>query len=165
MNRRKAFLFAVLLLIVVAVACDGRLNIGMDDRVPPTFTFNGSPFAEYKRADFFIVIELARENEKLPAYSQPLAEDKTIWWIWPNSSDGGELGRLPVITYGKVPDGWHQTVPAIGPPPSLIEGRVYAAGGPQITVPRAHMRFTIRDGQAVRLPLYQDEFDKQKSNP
>ena len=40
---------------------------------------------------------------------------------------------------------------ARGAPP-LEEGKVYQAGGPEISVPEAVMRFTIRNGKPVRLP-------------
>jgi hypothetical protein len=134
----------------------------MTESVPPTFSFDGSSFAHYKRADFFVVVEVAPENQKLPAYTYSPVEDKTIWWIWPDDSGDGELERLPAITYGKVPARWHQKVPEHGEPPPLVEGKVYEAGGPQVSVPEAFMRFTIRNGKAVRLPLYQEEFENQK---
>jgi hypothetical protein len=134
----------------------------MNDQVPPTFSFTGSHFAEYKRADFFLVSEVAPEDINVPAYSAPHSESKPVWWIWPNNSADGEFERLPAITYGNLPNGWRQTVPESGAPSPLAEGHVYDAGGPQISVPWAVLRFIIRNGKAIRLPLYQDEFDKQK---
>lgn len=163
MNRRFTSLSIAALLLASLPSCK-PLSIEMSEAVPPTFSFDGGRFAHYKRADFFVVVEVAPENQKLPAYAHSPVEDKIIWWIWPDDYRDGELENLPAITYGTVPAGWHQRVPeGGGPPPPLVEGKVYEAGGPQISVPEAVMRFTIRNGKVVRLPLYQEESDKQQS--
>jgi hypothetical protein len=149
-------------LSVLAVSCNQPLSIKVSESIPPTFSFHASPFTHYKHLTFFIVIEVAPENEKLPAYSDTAVEDKTVWWIFPNEAAHGDYKNLPTITYGTVPTGWNQRVPARGGPPPLIEGKIYQAGGPQIEVPWAVMRFTIRHGKVVRLPFYEDEFEEKK---
>jgi hypothetical protein len=160
--KRPAYSAALFLVLSLSTACGTPPTIHMNENVPPSFHFSGSRFAHHKYVAFFVVIELAPENEELPAYANTSVKNKTIWWIWPNDSANGQLQNLPVITYGQVPSGWIQKTPQDGEPPPLLEGRVYEAGGPQISVPHAFMRFTIRGGKAVRLPLYQDEFEHQE---
>ena len=165
MNRRTIYLLLFTALCsAVAVACQEHLAVKMSEAVPPAFSFQASTFTHYKHLTFFIVIEVAPENQKLAAYEKTPVQNKTIWWIFPDDSQKGDFENLPSITYGKIPAGWNQTVPKNGePPPTLIEGKVYEAGGPQVEVPWAHMRFTIRNGKAVRLPLYRDEFENHQN--
>lgn len=164
MYRRIAFpLILMTLCAAMVVACQQRLSIKMNEAIPPTFSFHAGPLTHYKHLTFFLVQEVAPENQKVPAYEKTSAENKTIWWIWPEDSEKGEFENLPAITYGKVPAGWTQKVPEQGEPPPLVEGKVYQAGGPHVEVPSAVMRFTIRNGKAVRLPLYREEFENQKS--
>ena len=91
-------------------------------------------------------------------------ENKPVWWIFPENGEKGDYENLSAIEYGKLPVGWTQKVPEHGAAPPLVEGKVYEAGGPQIEVPWACMRFTIRNGKAVRLPLYREEFEKTKES-
>ena len=79
-----------------------------------------------------------------------------IWQIWPDSYERGNVENIPQITYGVVPTGWTQKIPVQGTPPALVEGRIYEAGGPPIDSHLAYMRFTIRNGKIVTLPLRDD---------
>ena len=163
MNRKIIFVLSLLALCAsLVIACQERLTIEMNDAVPPTFRFRADSLTHYKHLTFFIIIEVPPENQKLPAYEKTPVEDKTVWWIFPNDSEKGDFKNLPAFTYGKIPAGWNQTIPKEGEPPPLVEGHVYEAGGPQIEVPWGFMRFTIRNGKAIRLPLYRDEFENQK---
>jgi hypothetical protein len=63
------------------------------------------------------------------------------------------VGNLPIVSYGKVPAGWTQKIPTQGEPPPLVEGHVYEAGGPPVDSHLAYMRFTIRNGAFVQLPV------------
>ena len=117
----------------------------MNDQIPPTFTYKGNRFAECcTNLNFFVVSEIDIEGNKPE-------KEKYIWWIWPNEGKNGEYDNLPAFTYGKVPDGWRQTVPEQGEPPLLIEGKTYTAGGNFISGNDAHLLFTIRNGKAVWL--------------
>jgi hypothetical protein len=49
------------------------------------------------------------------------------------------------------PEGFIQTIPEIGAPPQLIEGRVYNVGGPAINANGGEVRFTLRDGKAIEI--------------
>jgi hypothetical protein len=117
----------------------------MDEKLPPTFRYEGNRWAECcKNLNFFVVSEVPLDN--------PDSENKYIWWIWPQDAAHGEYYNLPTFIYGKVPDGWRQTIPENGEPPLLVEGRTYEAGGNFHSGQDAHLRFTIRNGKAVRLP-------------
>ena len=161
MNRKIVYLFTLIIVLsTLSFACREHMTIKMSDAVPPTFSFQAGPLTHFKHLTFFIVVELAPGNEKIPAYEQPPVENKTIWWIFPEHSEQGAFENLPAITYGKAPPGWTQKVPERGEAPALVEGKFYEAGGPQVEVPWAYMRFTIRNGKAVRVPLYRNEFEK-----
>jgi hypothetical protein len=152
---------SIILFSALSLGCQEHMTIKMRPAVPPVFTFQASRFTHFKHLSFFIVIELAPGNEKIPAYESPPVENKTIWWLFPEDSERSGYENLPEFTYGTVPHGWTQKTPDRGvPPPALVEGKFYEAGGPQIEVPWGHMRFTIRNGKAVRVPLYREEFQK-----
>ena len=151
MLRRRVYYLGCFLFIALSVAC-AEPTIHMSDEMPPTFSFTGSRFAEQKYVEFFVVTETTPDGQELSGNSSSSNEVKALWWIWPNDSKHGRLENLPVITYGKVPLGWHQQIPRQGEPPPLVEGRFYRAGGPAISVSEASMRFTIRNGKPVRLP-------------
>jgi hypothetical protein len=160
---RRARLLGLLLFTCVLSACGEPPTIHVEGKIPPTFSFTGSRFAEYRHLHFFIVVELGSGNEKLPSDAGAPNIDKTLWQIWPDASEKGDVENLPAVTYGSVPVGWTQKIPDQGGPSPLVEGKVYEAGGPQIDSHKAYMRFTIRGGKVVRLPLYRDEFDKEAS--
>lgn len=56
---------------------------------------------------------------------------------------------LPHITYGRVPAGFTQKIPAQGAPAPLVEGKIYEAGGPSSGANMNVFRFTIQNGSAV----------------
>jgi hypothetical protein len=117
----------------------------MNDEVPPTFKYRGNQFAECcTNLNFFVVHEVGPERNKND-------KEKDLWWIWPKEGRNGEYNNLPAFTYGKVPEGWRQTIPAQGEPPPLMEGKTYEAGGNFHSGQDAHLLFTIRDGKAVWL--------------
>ena len=103
--------------------------------------------------DFFLVKELASENVDLPYSEQTDEKNKVVWQIWPKQSSDGDLSHLPSITYGLVPSGFTQRIPTEGKPPGLVEGKIYEAGGPSITMPKGIVRFKIVNAKAIRLPI------------
>ena len=56
-------------------------------------------------------------------------KDVIVWQISPGlSSQDHQFSspdKFPVITYGQVPEGWAQMLPATGSPPPLLDGYVY----------------------------------------
>lgn len=141
--RLATILFAVMLLSCFLSSCGEGLVISMDEELPPTFRYRGNRFAECcKHLNFFVVNEVSLVNP---------AENKSVWWIRPSETAMTDADNLPAITYGKVPEGWRQTVPEQGGPPPLVEGTTYEAGGNFHSGSDAHLRFIIRDGKAVKL--------------
>jgi hypothetical protein len=125
----------------------------MNDRVPPSFDFSAgfSECCNYLR--FLNVYEIPPENQNVPWSAKTPKEVVHLWEIVPKDANYVDAANLPTITYGKVPPGWVQKFPERGEPPPLLEGHVYEVGGPQVEVPHAYMRFTIRNGKAARIPI------------
>ena len=144
-------IYLVMHLLAVSTACSSRVTIDMDGRVPPTFTFKRN-FDEVDYIPMFYVSEVDPENLNIPS-SQQKKDDKIIWQIEPLTGRDGEIKQLAPITYGIIPPRFTQTIPATGPPPKLFEGKTYEAGGPGTMVPKGFLRFTIREGKAIRVPV------------
>ena len=82
--------------------------------------------------------------------------DRILWEIWPREIESTDIRKLPHITYGRVPVGFTQKIPAKGAPTPLAEGKIYEAGGPSSGADMDVFRFTIKDGHAVEMPLPQN---------
>jgi hypothetical protein len=151
--------FIKVLLIVqllVTSECGSRgITISIGDKVPPTFTFN-SNFAETDYIPMFYVSEVG--DEELDAvYTKEKHENKIIWQIVPMTGTDGEIKRLPTITYGSVPPRFTQNIPEHGPPPTLLEGKTYEAGGPPNLMPHGFARFMIRNNKVIAVPIRRPE--------
>jgi hypothetical protein len=145
----------ILLTLLVScslMSCGSGVTVRMNESVPPSFTFsqNGS-HVDY--LDFFVVLEIAPENVRVKRYDQDRKKNVAIWKVWPKGNSEGTLSNLPPITYGRVPEGFTQEIPTEGAPPALMEGKVYQAGGPEVSMPDGVIRFIIRNGKAVELPI------------
>lgn len=143
----------ILPLFCLAMACKSEVTISMNGNVPPAFTFQRGRYAHVNYLDFFSVEEVAPENQKVPYMSQDPDQNRVIWQIWPKTTAEGRLDDLPTIVYGEVPPGFVQKIPEQGVTPALVEGRVYEAGGPPVIMSRGFLRFLIKDGKAVQLPI------------
>lgn len=133
---------ATLTLVFVTAGCKS-LTISVNDANPPVFSFSAGRFAECcNHLSFLMVAEL-------PADPSDPRSGKVIWDIRPLS---GTAEDLPKITYGQVPPGFEQKIPAVGPPPPLEEGKIYEASGPPVEVPDAYVRFRIQNGKVVQIP-------------
>ena len=103
--------------------------------------------------EFFIVKEIAPENQSVSYMAQNIEKNVVLWQIWPKTSESGRIDKLPKITYGGVLAGFSQKIPEHGPPPALVEGKVYDAGGPPVTMSKGFLRFVIKGGKAVQVPV------------
>jgi len=139
------------LLLLAIISCSGRVTIEMDEKVPPTFAFKRNSDHVYF-IPIFSVSEVDPENLNVPLSKQE-KENKIIWQIEPPTGPAREIENLPPITYGVVPRGFSQIVPATGTPPPLENSKTYEAGGPTVMVPKGLLRFTIRDRKAIRVPV------------
>jgi hypothetical protein len=150
LKKSKVFFFTIWSLFCTGASCNYDVRISLSSDVPPAFTF-AKGHVEY--LDFFVVKEIAPENQKLSYMRQDPDKNIVLWQIWPKTSADGRIDSLPTIVYGEVPHGFVQKVPERGLPPALIEGKIYEAGGPPVTMSRGFLRFLIRDGKAVRIPV------------
>ena len=149
---RTLFLLASCLTAVFLSGCH-TLTTSVHGGNPPTFSFSAGRLVHCcNYLEFLVVSEVPPENINAP-WTQHPKENTHLWWIWPKEGTNNYADALPEITYGVVPPGFRQSVPAEGPPPPLIEGKVYEVGGPAISVPKSYIRFEIRDGRARQLPI------------
>jgi hypothetical protein len=140
----------ILPLLCIAVSCKSDVTISMTSDVPPAFTFERG---HVNYLDFFVVKEIAPENKNLSYIRQDTDKNIVLWQIWPKGSAEGRIDNLPTIVYGEVAPGFVQKIPEHGPPPALVEGKVYEAGGPPVTMSRGFLRFVVKNGKAVRIPV------------
>ncbi len=128
----------VLVIIVGLTSCEDVVRIALVDDAP-TFEFSGSGYV-----DLFFVIESEPNQEPKPFGDK----SRVLWEIFPDSTKTGTL-PVPRITYGKVPAGFHQTIPENGPPPPLKEGTTYQAGAPPFAHRYGFIHFKLKDGKAI----------------
>jgi hypothetical protein len=145
------YLFLTLSGVIFLMACTTDVTISMDDGNPPTFKFSRN-FSEVNNLPFFDVIQIVPENESLAYHQQQFDRNVTLWRIVPEKA-GTTIDQLRSITYGQVPTGFIQQIPEDGSPAPLLEGKLYQAGGPPVMMRRALLRFAIRNGKAVRIPV------------
>lgn len=131
------------LLLLLAVASCKSLSISVNDTNPPVFTFSAGQFAECCTHLAFLIVYEVNAGD---------VDGKVLWKIRPKSGTDNSARGLPQITYGQVPPGFEQLVPAAGMPPPLQSGTVYGASGPLMEVPEAVVKFRIEDGKAIRIP-------------
>jgi hypothetical protein len=137
------------LLVFVFTACfEEDMEISIEDRLPPTFKLSGSG-----NLAFFGVWEVSLDNQRRVPSERDGDDDTVLWQIWPNglSSDARVLRRLPPITYGTLPAGFIQKVPETGAPPSLVEGKIYEAGGPASNGRGGFVWFKIENGRLLKV--------------
>jgi len=129
--------------------CDFSPTIYLDGGNPPRFHFEGRD-----SLDFFAITEIVPENQNVPDVEQDTDKNRILWWVFPKDAAAGRVRNLPPITYGIVPQNFVQKVPSGSiPPPPLLEGKVYEAGGPPVSLPKGYLRFVIRNGQPVQIPI------------
>lgn len=130
---------ASLVLLAGLVACERDMTISVtNESNPPSFKLSGSG-----RLIFFSVFEVPRDRP-------PSIDDPKMWEIRP--TDENLISKLPEITYGVVPPGFHQTIPKAGTPPQLSEGKLYQVGGPAFDANGGSIRFVIKNGKVVVEP-------------
>ena len=134
--RRTVFVALTLIASASFLACERDMTIVLTkESNPPSFKLSGSG-----RLIFFSVSEVARGKPSS-------IDDPAIWEIRP--TDENLISKLPEITYGVVPANFEQTIPKNGTPPSLVEGKLYEAGGPAFNANGGSIRFTIKGGKAI----------------
>jgi len=140
MRSSRIVVVGVLALVLVLAGCKS-LTISVNDTNPPVFTFSAGQFAECCTHLAFLMVYEVNDGH----------DGRVLWQIWPKAGTDNSADALPKITYGQVPPGFEQRVPANGPPPALEAGQVYEASGPRMEVPDAYVRFRIENGKAIRI--------------
>ena len=144
-SRARKFGFSIcgLTLMTILACYDGVRKAFLDARetTPPTFSTTGNVWL------------LGMEVEALPLGMTPQqinqTQGETIWKISPPKRTWAT--DFPLITYGDIPNGWSQTIPVQGPPPTLVEGRVYEARPFDSSGPLGSSFFAIRSGRTVNV--------------
>ena len=139
-------IFGLCILSFVALSScepDTAVDITIDGKVPPTFSFSGPWWAR----DFQIVEVLPQE----PGKHGPTT--KRIWLITLGYDKGLRANTWPKITYGSTPPGFTQELPPAGTaPPQLEEGKVYSAQALDNALNGGAASFEVRNGTSVVLP-------------
>lgn len=147
-NRHRVFPVALLLLTLLA-SCERNTRVSIhENRNPPTFSLSGNG-----HLNFFWVSEVDAP-QPIPEHAQTInGRDRILWQIWPTDIQSTAIPDLPRITYANVPAGFTQRIPAQGAPAPLVEGKIYEAGGPSSGANMDVLRFTIKDGSVVEIPV------------
>lgn len=137
-SRAAVMILSLLAFVLVAyVACEIDTKVTIDGNDPPTFSLSGTG-----GLIMFRVVEAPAEN-------QPFLDAPVLWEIKPNDGlYGTPVSNLPRITYGKVPAGFTQTNPATGPPPALVEGKLYNGWAPTHNANGGGIWFTVSQGKS-----------------
>jgi hypothetical protein len=148
MTTTLSLVLATLFFICLVAGCtyEADTKVSVDGRIPPTFNLDGSG-----HQIFFVISEISPENHVRVA-KRNSEKDTPLWKIRPKEGTADRAWDWPPITYGKVPTGFEQEFPEQSDPPQLVEGKVYAAGGPANGAKGGEVWFTIRDGKSVEVP-------------
>ena len=129
-------------MMVVACGQETVLNIFLEEKETPSFSFSGSAFAGN-----FEILELpGTELKKINPYS---FSGKTIWKI--SSRERIKADKWPAVTYGDVPSGFLQTIPERDSPPKLAADKLYAATIVGDKQSKTVLFFEIRNGRPVEV--------------
>ena len=150
-DARRVKLLTIRLLLMSTIiggmnGCEQDLRIEIDGRNPPTFKLTGS--------GKLVFLQIS----EVPPDRKTASGNLKLWEIRPDISE--RISNLPKITYGKVPEGFIQVFPEKGMPPPLIEGKMYAIGGPAYNANGGSIWFVIRDGKSVRVPKTDGTLDR-----
>jgi hypothetical protein len=124
-----------------------------ESKNPPTFSLSGNG-----HLNFFWVAEV-NATQPIPKEAKTMnGRDRILWEIWPGEFQSTAIVDLPHITYGIVPAGFTQKIPAQGAPVPLVDGKTYEAGGPSSGADMDVFRFVVKNGAVVEMPLPEDRY-------
>ncbi len=128
-----------IILSLAILGCEIDTRVTMDGKNPPSFRVSGSGGIYFLR-----VVDVTECKGSL-------LDCPTIWQIDPF---GGQvsIADLPQIVYGRVPEGFHQTIPTNDAlAPALVEGKKYTVYTPTYNANGGGVRFMISAGRSVEL--------------
>lgn len=151
--RKSRHLVAAVSMLAISLvpACKSETGLFVSGDGNPTFEIRRSTFAEVKVFPILTVVELDRDNERLPPLRGDESRNKVLWKVVadPAVKDKTSIENSDRVEYGKVPNGFTQEVPKSGQPQPLVEGPIYEAMGPLSLMRNAAVRFKITDGKVV----------------
>jgi hypothetical protein len=118
-------------------------TIEMDGKNPPTFTFSGNG-----QVSSIVVMDLSPSDVSI------YDARRVMWEIVPTGDP--TPSRFPKITFGVLPSGFSQKVPANGSPPALAEEKPYRVSAPTSNANAGTLMFLIRHGQTLRVEQADD---------
>ncbi|MEK6405532.1 MAG: hypothetical protein AABN34_01070 [Acidobacteriota bacterium] len=138
MQRRISVIPTIILSLTMA-SCEIDSSVTVDGKNPPSFRVSGSGGINFLR-----VVDVSECDASL-------LDCPIVWQIDPV---GGQvsIADLPLVVYGEVPQGFHQTIPANDAlAPALVEGKKYSVYTPTYNANGGGVRFTIRAGKSDEL--------------
>jgi len=141
MTVKRAVLILAATMIVVACAQEPDLDLNVVDKTRPSFSFSGRSLALS-----FEISELPRSKPLSKAYG---LDGEKIWKI--SAASGIKAAQWPGVSYGDVPNGLSQTIPEHGPPPKLVQDKLYVARIVGDRDDKTAMYFEIRNGSVVNV--------------
>jgi hypothetical protein len=149
MTKRSAIIAGIFLILLAICSCERPTQAKLDGGNPPVFSiWSGTgPL-------WFFSIHEYRPDKSL----KPSRRSHEIWRVEAARDSSGQLlGRyasdIGKVTYGIVPVGYTQVVPAAGNPPPLIEGKYYSYSFKAVNGMPADGSFEIRGASAVSVKL------------
>jgi hypothetical protein len=142
--------FLTVVAILTSAGCGHEVGtqISIDGLIPPSFSFNGTG-----NQIEFLISRVPPENRTIYPYHKT-DKDIVLWRIVPAKGTPDQARVWPSVTYGKVPPGFVQNVPQNGdPPPGLVEGEIYSAGGLAYNAPGGQLFFIISNGKSMDVPI------------
>ena len=135
----KPFRILIIILSLAILSCEIDTRVTLDGKNPPSFRVSGSGGINFLR-----VVDMTECRESF-------LDCPIVWQIDPNGG-GVSIADLPLITYGQVPEGFHQKIPANGASaPALVEGRKYNVYTPTYRANGGGAGFMIIAGKSVEL--------------
>ena len=139
----RLLLLSVVSCFLVACEVDTRASIS-EPKNPPAFKLSGSG-----RLGEFIVVGPFASVEDLDSFKPDV---HAIWKITPLKYGVLLVDRVAPITYGVVPDGFEQDLPASGSPQPLEEGKFYTVTAPSVSAGFRRLCFKLEHSVAIKVP-------------
>jgi hypothetical protein len=139
--RKSLIWLAVLAAVVALSSCSGPLQIEVAQTNPPRFKLHGGG-SGYLGA---VLVEEFETDKSGP----------NVWVVGPKvGSVSLSHFQSTEITYGELPEGWEQEIPAAGEKaPALIEGKTYRVICHMFDVETRAAVFTIKNGKPIQRQL------------
>jgi len=145
-NWNKRSLASDLLLLILTVvflsACERKTIVKVTGGSPPTFVISGSG----ELGEGIITKPIEEQSKDI------LDEKNILWKTAAIRMPGRAVEVVGSVTYGVTPQGYKQSVPEQGSPPTLQANKRYGYFFVTGDAPHGTGHFEIHNGQAVSVP-------------